>query len=119
MVGRREVVKRRKPGALPPLLPTLVPGSTSLTAHPSAQVGEEAWEVEESRELSAGDAGGRALSSVLCAALICFVPSCRLGLCLFPSCPSPHSLASSLVGSLIPVLLPSPLGVPGWSRRPC
>ena len=67
MVGRREVVERRKPGALPPLLPTLVPGSTSLTAHPSAQVGEEAWEVEESRELSAGDAGGRALSSVLCA----------------------------------------------------
>lgn len=118
MVGRREVVERRKPGALPPSLPLLVPGSTSLTAHPSAPVGEEAREVEESRVLSAGDAGGRALPSALCAALICFVPSCRLGLCLSPSCPSPHSLAS-LVGSLIPVLLPSPLGVRGWSRRPC
>lgn len=55
-----------------------------------------------------------ALLSVLCSSLICFVPSCRLVLCLSPLLPlTPFSsLACWFSGPCAPP--PSPLGVRGW-----
>lgn len=56
-----------------------------------------------------GDAVCAALSSVLCSAFICFVPSCRLVLCLSPILPlTPFSgLTCRFSGPCAPPLLPS------------
>lgn len=89
MVGRREVVERRKPGALPPSLPALVPGSTSLTAHPSAPVGEEAREVEESRAVCRRCWGPCPAVCALCSPHLLrpIVPSGSLSLSFLPLTP--------------------------------
>lgn len=91
---------------------------------PTGSGGKEAREVEESSSWATRRGAVRCLQEMLGAVpcRLCFVqPSSALSHCAvwvsvsLLSCPSPHSLAS-LVGSLVPVLLP-PLGVRGWFPR--
>ena len=121
MVGRREEVERREPSALPlppSLPPTLVPGSTSLTSHPGSG-GEQAREVEESCVLSVQEMRG-AVPCRLCFVQPSSASSHRAVWVSVSLLTAPHPILwprLSLVGSLVPVLLPFPLGVRGWFPR--